>query len=110
VFDRAQRPDDRPPASAPLPDGIAASSLRLLGSSSASGTEVFAARARDGRVCLVAVVLALEFHSTCTTESAFALDGLRLAYDARVDPADLSGAVRIQEITATWSPAGAVRF
>jgi len=110
VFDRAQREEDRPPASAPLPDGIDPASLRLLGSSSESGTAVYAARARDGRVCLVAVVLALEFRSTCTSVDAFRVDGLRLAYDARIDPADLSGAVRVQEIAATWSPSGPLRF
>jgi hypothetical protein len=110
VFDRSQREADRPPATAPLPSIVVRSSLREIGSAGTSGTVLYAARARDGRVCLVAVVLAAHYVSTCATDTAFAAEGLTLGFEAATDPDDDSGVLRIQQITTTWSPDGAVRF
>jgi hypothetical protein len=110
VFDRAQREADRPPSSARLPDTVRRSSLREVGSASSSGTVLYAARATDGRVCLVAVVLAADAVLTCSTDTAFAEAGLSLGFEALIDPTDDSGTIRTQQISVVWRPDGAVRF
>jgi hypothetical protein len=110
VFDRAQREADRPPSTAPLPSGIRRSTLREVGSAATSGTVVYAAKARDGRICAIAVVLAADYVATCSSPTAFAEAGLTLAYEAIIDPTDDSGLITTQQISLTWSPDGSVRF
>lgn len=110
VFDRAQRQDDRPPGTAPLPSITVRSSLRRLGSSATTGVEVYAMRSRDGRVCMVAVVHAVRYLETCATDAAFDVDGLSMRFEAAVDPIDDSGVSADQEIEPTWSPDGSLRF
>lgn len=110
VFDRAQRQDDRPPGTAPLPSTTMRSSLRHLGSSATTGVEVYAMRSRDGRVCMVAVVHAIRYLETCATDAAFDVNGLSMRFEAAVDPIDDSGVSADQEIEPTWSPDGLLRF
>lgn len=110
VFDRAQLADDRPPSVAALPDAVTPGSTRLLGTSSSSGTSMYAARATGGRVCMLAVVLARYAAGTCTTDAAFAEAGLSLTFPTTVDPQDDSGPAAVQELTALWSPAGRLTF
>lgn len=110
VFDRPQREADRPPPTAPLPSGIRRSTLREVGSAATSGTVVYAAKARDGRICAIAVVLAADYVATCSSPTAFAEAGLTLAYEAIVDPTDDLGLSTTQRIALTWSPDGPVRF
>lgn len=110
VFDVPQQPRDVPPYVAKLPAGVPPSSLRLLGSSSTTGAFAYAARTRDGRVCLVVVVLAASATSTCASEPAFAASGLSLSLFANVDPEDDSGFVQPREIDPTWTPDGRFSF
>jgi hypothetical protein len=110
VFDRRQTPDDRPPGTAPLPSNAVRPSLRHLATSSTTGAALYAARSRDGGICLVVVVRALEYRETCTSDAAFALSGLSMTFAAAVDPTDDSGIVRDREISPTWTPEGEVRF
>jgi hypothetical protein len=110
VFDRAQREADRPPASVPSPVRVRRSTLREIGSASTSGTVLYGARATDGRICLLAVVLAADAVATCTSESAFAASGLSLGFETRVDPVDDAGPAAPQQMSVTWSPDGRVRF
>jgi hypothetical protein len=110
VFARAQQPDDRPPAIAELPHAVVPASTRLLGSSSASGTSMYAARTVDDRVCLLAVVLARYVVGSCTTASGFARAGLSLTFPTTVDPQDDSGPAAPQQLSPTWSPEGDLTF
>lgn len=110
VFSRAQRADDRPPSIADLPAVVSRASTRLLGSSTTSGTSVYAARASDGRVCLLAVVLAERVIGSCATDAAFADSGLSLTFPTTVDPTDDSGVVALQELSPRWTPDGRLSF
>jgi hypothetical protein len=110
VFDRAQRADDRPPSIADLPDAVVRASTRLLGSSTASGTALYAARTRDDRVCLLAVVLAERVIGSCASDAAFADSGLSLTFPTTVDPTDDSGVPPPQELSPEWSPEGRLTF
>lgn len=110
VFHRAQRADDRPPSVADVPTFITRSTLRYLDSSTTTGVAVYAARTRDERICLIAIVLAARFTATCTTDEGFAASGLSLAIQAAVDPQNDAGFAELQEVHPTWSPAGRVTF
>jgi hypothetical protein len=110
VFARAQRADDRPPSVADVPSTVVRSSTRFLGASGSTGTSVYAARANDGRVCLIAVVLADQGITSCASDAAFADSGLSLAFSASVDPTDDSGIVAAQELRPTWTPEGRLTF
>lgn len=110
VFDRAQQADDLPPSIAVIPSAVLRRSTRLLGSSSPSGTSMYAARTADGRVCMLAVVLARYAAGSCTTDAAFTEAGLSLTFPASVDPQDDSGPAAPQELTPRWSPAGGLTF
>jgi hypothetical protein len=110
VFHRSQREADRPPSATHLPASIRRSSLREVGSASSSGTVLYGARATDGRVCLIAVVLVADTLVTCSTDTAFADGGLSLGFQALVDPVDDSNVIRMQQITVVWRPDGAIRF
>jgi hypothetical protein len=109
-FDAGQRTADRPPSTAVLPTFVTPSSFRLLGSSSSTGVFAYGARAPDGRVCVIAVVLAQASYAACTSEAAFAVSGLELSLRANADPTDDSGAVSPVEISPRWSPDGAFTF
>ncbi|GAA4755541.1 hypothetical protein GCM10025783_30900 [Amnibacterium soli] len=110
VFDRAQRADDRFPTAAEPPRAVDPGSTRFIGSSSASGTSVYAARASGDRVCLLAVVLAQHVVGSCTTEGAFAEAGLELSFPTSIDPQDDSGPAPPQELTPHWTPDGRLTF
>ena len=109
-LDAGQRAADRPPSTAALPTFIVRSSYRLLGSSPSTGAFAYGARATDGRVCVVAVVLAQDAYAACTSEAAFAVAGLELSLHANADPTDDSGTVHPVEITPRWSTDGGFSF
>ena len=81
-----------------------------MGSAATSGTVVYGAKAKDGRICAVAVVVAADFVATCSSPTAFADSGLTLAYEAVVDPTTDSGEITRQQLSLTWTPDGPVRF
>jgi hypothetical protein len=110
VFDRAQRTDDLPPSVADVPRSVTRASMRYLASSTTTGVAVYAARTKDRRVCLIAIVLAARFTATCATEDGFAASGLSLAVQATVDPQNDSGFAALQEVDPTWSPTGRITF
>jgi hypothetical protein len=109
-FDSGQRAADRPPSSAVLPTFVVRSSYRLLGSSPSTGAFAYGARTADGRVCVIAVVLAQPSYATCTSEAAFAVAGLELSLHANADPTDDSGTVHPVEIDPRWSADGGFSF
>jgi hypothetical protein len=110
VFDRGQREADRPPASVTIPESVRPDTLRQLGAASSSGTVLYGAMTHEGRICLLAIVLAVDYVVTCSTEAAFAASGLTLGFEARVDPVDDSPVVPVQQLSSTWSPDGRVHF
>ena len=109
-FQERQRPGDLPQSTAVLPTLVVRSTYRLLGSSPTTGTFAYAAKAKDGRVCIVAVVLAQASYAACSSTAAFAVSGLTLSLHANADPTDDSGFVHPVEISPTWSPDGTFSF
>ena len=109
VFATRQHEDDRTGDGA-LPRFVVPGSTRLLGTSTTTGLRAFAARTRDGDVCLLGVVLESRFLASCTSREGFAAGGLRLVLQAEVDPEDDSGVIRPRQIEPTWSPDGTFAF
>lgn len=105
-----QQAADVPPSTAMLPASVIPSTYRLLGTSSSTGTFAYAAKAADGRVCLVAVLLAQAAYTSCTSEAGFAVAGLALSLHADTDPTDDSGVGKPVEIDPHWGPDGAFGF
>ena len=109
VFATRQQEEDRT-GDRVLPRFVEPGSTRLLGTSTTTGLRAFAARTRDGDVCLLGVVLESRFLASCTSREGFAAGGLRLVLQAEVDPEDDSGVIRPRQIEPTWSPEGTFAF
>lgn len=109
VLDRPQRSTDHPADTAPLPPVLVARSIRRLGASTTTGTDVFAARDRAGRVCLLAVVVATRAVAACSSDRAFAVDGLRLDVLAAVDP-ETADDLSPRGLSIHWSRGGGLTF
>jgi hypothetical protein len=109
-FDVGQRQGDLPSSTAVLPTFVVRSSFRLLGASPSTGAFVYGATARDGRVCIIAVVLAESSYAACTSEAGFAVGGLGLSLHANADPTNDSGIAQPVEISPRWSPDGGFAF
>lgn len=109
-FTEAQHPADIPATSAVLPTFVIRSTYRLLGTSPSTGAFAYGARATDGRVCVIAVVLAQSSYAACTSDAAFAVSGLELSLHANADPTDDSGIAKPVEIDPHWDPDGAFHF
>jgi hypothetical protein len=105
VLERPQETPDRIPATV-RPRFVRASSTRLLATYGSIGTEVYGARADDGRLCLLVVVLGAKPTGTCTTESGFTTAGLFVAFTAGADPVNDSGLRPSDQIGLLWMADG----
>jgi hypothetical protein len=101
VLDRQQRPLDRIPDDI-RPGFVRSTSTRAIAHYWSIGTDVYAARADGGRICLVTVVLGTRSASSCTTDAAFTMAGLFLQVEAAADPVDDSGRVPLDQIGLLW--------
>ncbi|MDH2443261.1 hypothetical protein QDR37_04805 [Amnibacterium sp. CER49] len=101
VLERPQEAPDRIPDTV-RPRFVRSASTRLLATYGSIGTEVFGARADDGRLCLLVIVLGAKPTGTCTTESGFSAAGLFVEFAAGADPVNDSGLRPSDQIGLLW--------
>lgn len=111
IFDTAA-PTDPIAANARTVLGVAVvpSSLRQLSYRVGPGADFFAARDRQGRVCLVAVINYESFASSCMTDAAFSRTPLRLDFvlpETKILDTDPIAVVR--DVSVEWTPDGISR-
>jgi hypothetical protein len=107
VFGRAPEARDDAVAAARVlvPTGAA---VRHLRSFSTVGVVVSGMRTRDGRICLLVVVLGADASAACVTERGFRTGGVAWSGSASADPVDDSGRRPTAVIEVRWRPTGMV--
>jgi hypothetical protein len=107
VFQRA--PEARDDAVAAARDLVpAGAAVRHLRSFSTVGVVVSGVRTRDGRICLLVVVLGADASAACVTERGFLAGGVAWSGSASADPVDDSGRRPTAAIEVRWRPTGMV--
>jgi len=116
VFDRAQEAWDIPDLVLPLAFDVA--SLRSLNhhppeSGYQPPAKMYAARMTSNLMCLVAVISADDYVSTCTLERNFPITGLRVYWKAPMETMPIEGGDTLSLPTdqhAVWSPDGSLMY